>query len=425
MNKKSILGLIIFACLITSCLFVGVNVFINQGSKIDAKQNQSYNAKDNTEKKQTDSTLTSTKVNLETDEPWLSTNPSDVDPTSNVLTDRASNDTAVGGKTVTTEPEGSAKEAEVADAKDTFGDAIQASAKLQLIVDSKKVDYKAYIPDKMIMDSQLELALAIDNPDIRVDAEAAILFDVNTGNVLYHKNAVQPMFSASTAKLLTSLVALDWCQEDEQITVGDEIKMIAPDSTRAYLREGQVLTVRNVLEGMLLPSGNDAAYVMAAYVGRKSLQNMYVGRDEAIEEFGRLMNLKAKKLGVKNSVFKTPDGYDAIGQYTTAYDMGLIGMEAAKNALITEISNKAESRNIFISGEDVTWENTNKLVKRYSGEYYSNAIGLKTGTSTMAGRCLVGAAQRDGKEVVCVILDSSAAGRWEDAIALLKYGLKQ
>ena len=91
---------------------------------------------------------------------------------------------------------------------------------------------------------------------------------------------------------------------------------------------------------MLVPSGNDAAYVLAAYVGRKSLQNSDASLKEAIPEFIRLMNEKAKSLGALNSVFKTPDGYDAIGQYTTAYDMGLIGMAAANNETIVEICSK-------------------------------------------------------------------------------------
>ena len=104
--------------------------------------------------------------------------------------------------------------------------------------------------------------------------------------------------------------------------------------------------------------------------------------------------------------------------------MGLIGMAAAANETITEVSSQGSSRNVFPSGQDVTWSNTNKLVKKYSGQYYSHAIGLKTGTSTMAGKCLIAAAKEGERRVVCAILDSSSAGRWEDAITLLKYGLE-
>jgi D-alanyl-D-alanine carboxypeptidase (penicillin-binding protein 5/6) len=293
----------------------------------------------------------------------------------------------------------------------------------KLICDCSKIDYKSFIPE-MSMSTQLEDALDITNPDLQVEAGAAILFDADTKEVLFYKNPVQAMFPASTAKLLTSLVALEWCSESEEVTIGDEITMLASDSTRAYLEQGEILTVRNLLEGMLVPSGNDAAYAVAAYVGRKSLEEPEATKEEAINEFIRLMNQKAKEVGVTNSCFKTPDGYDAVGQYTTAYDMGLIGIAAAGESTITEIAQKSEARNIFPSGEDVTWEATNKLIKQYSGQYYSYAIGLKTGTSTMAGRCLVAAAEKDGRKVVCVVMDASSAGRWEDAITMLEYGLE-
>jgi D-alanyl-D-alanine carboxypeptidase (penicillin-binding protein 5/6) len=176
---------------------------------------------------------------------------------------------------------------------------------------------------------------------------------------------------------------------------------------------------------MLLPSGNDAAYAIAAYVGRKSLDDSKVSKEAAIAEFVRLMNKEAKSLGAKNSCFKTPDGYDAIGQYTTAYDMGLIGVAAANNSTIVEVSSKSKSSNTYVSGEEITWKNTNKLINRDYGDlYYSNAIGLKTGTTTMAGRNIVAAGKRNGRTVVCVVMDSTLEGRWEDAISLLRYGLK-
>ncbi len=425
MNKKNLIGLILFACFITATLYLSANLLMKQGVQADNGQVQTYTKDDNnnksTEAEQLEESSSSTDIQEEEDlkgdtvevpaldqaeitqeeednseiivdvnetEPWLSTNPSDMGST--VVEDTSST-------TVYEAPD--------------------------LILNSKDVDYEKYIPQMMI-DNVLETALDISNPGIDVDAEAAILFDAETNDVLYYKNAVQAEFPASTAKLLTCLVALSMCSVDEQVTLGDEISMIASDSTRANLISGEVLTIHNLLEGMLLPSGNDAAYAVAAYVGRKSLVKPDASKEEAVEEFIRLMNEYAEELGVKNSCFKTPDGYDAIGQYTTAYDMGLIGVAAANNEIITEISQKSKSRNIFISGRDVTWINTNKLITQYSGQYYSKAIGLKTGTSTMAGRCLIAAAEKDGKRVVCVIMDSSAAGRWEDAISLLQYGLE-
>jgi len=333
-------------------------------------------------------------VDITDKEPWLSANPSE---------------------------EGSAPVA--VEEPDQSVEADSTTAALQLIQDCEKVDYEAYIPE-MKVDSKIKEALDITNPQIEVDASAAILFDAKTGDVMYYKNAVDPVFPASTAKLLTALVALEWCEEEEEITVGEEIKMIAPDSSRAYLKEGQILTVRSMLEGMLVPSGNDAAYAMATYVGRKSLQKENASKEEAVIEFIRLMNQKASDLGVKNSCFKTPDGYDAIGQYTTAYDMGMIGLAAVKLETIVAICKKSSARNIFISGEDVTWDSTDAIITKWSGHYYSCAIGLKTGTSTMAGRCIISAGRKDGKEVVCAVMDSSSVGRWNDAVKLLEYGLQ-
>lgn len=461
MNRKSLLGLILFAILISVGLFVGAKYLtdrsrneIDHGAgaptgsaaeltgapvadltgaaaaentdndtaeltgnpapeqvdeltseQVDASATESM---DDSAAKPEDSPVAEPTPTPSSEEPGLSTDPSDAGSASGAI------------PTVTLSPE------PVKSNEDTQVDsAAGANAYLlpQLIYDCKDVDYMSYIPT-MVTDSELEAALNIKNPDLEIDANAAILFDAKTKKVLYYKNPVEAKFPASTAKLLTSLVTLQWCKVEEQVTIGDEIKMIASDSTRARLKQGQILTIQNLLEGLLVPSGNDAAYAIAVYVGRKSLDNTGASKEEAVNEFVRLMNETAADLGVRNSSFKTPDGYDAIGQYTTAYDLGLIGIAAAKNTVITQICQKSKARNVFVSGEDVTWTNTNKLVTRYSGQYYSRAIGLKTGTSTMAGKCLIAAAEDNGKEVVCVVLDSSSEGRWEDAIALLKYGLK-
>jgi D-alanyl-D-alanine carboxypeptidase (penicillin-binding protein 5/6) len=427
MNKKSLLGLLLFACLVTAGLYAGANYFIRlesnshigtQEEADSTKDRLGQNISDNStaeaaaqKPEMTGDTGSSNAVDIGAQEPWLSSNPSDIgDENARIPLSPTPMVTSQGS------------EADVKKTEDTFSTSVKEVKAPELIIDSEKVDYMSFIPE-IIMDSELEVAFDIPNPSLTVDAEAAILFDAETKEIIYHKNALQAVFPASTAKLLTALVALDWCTEDEEVTIGEEVTMIGSGSTTAYLNEGQILTIRNLLAAMLLPSGNDAAYAIAAYVGRKSLQDTEASKEEAVAEFIRLMNLEAKTHGVKNSCFKTPDGYDAIGQYTTAYDMGLIGVAAADNELIVEVTDQGKSRNIFPSGEDVTWYNTNKLVKQGYEQYYSKAIGLKTGTSTMAGRCLVAAAEEGGRKVVCAIMDSSSSGRWDDAIALLKYGL--
>ncbi len=438
MNKKSIAGLLIFCCLFMAVLFYGATILAGNGSDAGADQNSKTVTEDHTQKKDSSDSVnaqvdnqSSGEQDLANEELWLFTNPSDTG------TKDSENNRAEGTSPV---PDDVAEDASQGDGEVAGGleeENIQASALAtnikngavletevcQLIVDSSQVDYEAYVP-AMASDTMLEQALAIDNPNLNVDAEAAILFDAKTKEVLYYKNPVTAVFPASTTKLLTALVALDWCRLDEEVRIGDEVKLIARDSTRAYLSPGEVLTIRNLLEGMLLPSGNDAAYAMAAYVGRKVLNREMACREDSVREFVRLMNEKAKALGAINSCFKSPDGYDAIGQYTTAYDMGMIGLAAAQNETIQEICKKSSSRNIFPSGEDVTWNNTNSLIKKNSGRYYSPCIGLKTGTSTMAGRCLIAAGRKNGREVVCAVMNSSSTGRWEDAITLMNYGLE-
>ena len=294
--------------------------------------------------------------------------------------------------------------------------------KIPLIYDCHSIDYMSYVPE-MVFNRELETSLNIINPEIKLVASSAILFDANTGEILFYKNPVKPVFPSSTSKLLSALVALEWCTGDEVVTVGDEIRMIASDSSKAKLKRGQVLTTSTVLEGMLLPSGNDAAYVMATYVGRKSLKNPEATKEKAVKEFVRLMNLKASELGAINSCFITPDGYDAIGQYTTAYDIGLIGLAAVKNDTILRITQLSRVNKKIISGETIAWNNTNALIRKDSSWYYSYAIGLKTGTTTMAGRCLISAAKKDNRVVVSVIMNSTSEGRWRDSIKLLKFGL--
>lgn len=410
MHKKNIIGLTIFAGIVTVGLFVGATFLINQDSKTDKLKSPAITSDANASQKKSNSTdLKTSKSSKNSDDKVVqSENTKDSSNSGNSKQEKTAK--------ITSGPDKS-------DAAEADTKAVSAIPDLQLIIDSSKVNYKQYIPD-MVYDKALKEALNIDNPKLTINAKSAILIDANTKQVLYYKKAVTARFPASTAKLLTSLVALDWCKVNEKITVGDEVTMIAPDSTRAYLRPGEKLTLRNLLEGMLLPSGNDAAYATAAYVGRKSLQNPNATKKEAVKEFVRLMNLKAEELGVKNSCFKSPDGYDCIGQYTTAYDMALIGLAASDNKAILNVTKKARSRNILRSGQDLTWTNTNKLINRYSGEYYPYAIGLKTGTSTMAGKNLIAAARKGGKKVICVIMNSSSVGRWEDAIKLLKYGLK-
>lgn len=291
-----------------------------------------------------------------------------------------------------------------------------------LILDSKTVDFMSYIPE-LEVDSEVKNTLKITRPAMKLEAASAILFN-SDGIVLHYKNALKPVFPGSTSKLLTALVSLDWVEMDDRIKVGREIEMVPKDSSVAGLKTGEKLDVATLLNAMLLPSGNDAAYVMAVHVGRKSLGKPNAKCESAVTEFVRLMNEKAQLLGAKNSCFVTPDGYDALGQYTTAYDLGLIALEAAKNKKITKITKKTSVKAVLISGERFTWNNTNLLLNKNSQWYNANAFGLKTGSTTMAGKCLISAAKSENGMVVSVVMNSTSNGRWSDSNKLLNYGIQ-
>lgn len=472
MNKKSVLGLLLFSSIVITGMFFGTMLMIRQGSETNNNQfQQELGSEVDESSKSTnqvsDNSNLDNAIDIVSEDEWFYTDSindnsniedftqvqdneeinsyedsdnsnengdSVIDDTEENTEENTSTEDNINTEENTnTNPDGldgsvNHANSDTINSQDTnqteeaLGGSIVELPDMQLIYDCNKVDYMAYIPE-MVFDSKIEIALDISNPSLDINAKSAILFDANTREVLYYKDPVEPVFPASTSKLLTALLALDWCMEEEEVTVGDELDLVASDSTLARIKKGQVLTIRNLIEGMLVPSGNDAAYVVAAYVGRKSLGDENASLKEAIPEFIRLMNNKAKSLGAINSCFKTPDGYDAIGQYTTAYDMGMIGLAAASNDTIVEVCNKTRARNIFVDGYDVTWNTTNSLIKKDSGRYYPYCMGLKTGTSTMAGRCLISFAKKDGKEVVSVVMNSDTTGRWEDSIKLLNYGL--
>ena len=411
MKKKSVLGLLLLSCVITSGMFYGTMFLMRQQAYLNSEQ--AHLKEDN--KKDSDKSIDAI---IEDEKAYADARNDNKNKTEEV--DSSNKDEPEDKE----DPKNSEEndEDDKTDSEETLGDNVAELP--DLIGDSSQVDYMKYIPE-MVIDSNIKKALDIKNPSLDINAKSAILIDVNTKRVLYYKDPVVPVFPASTAKLLTALVSLELCTQDEKVTVGDELDLVASDSTVANLRKGQVLTIRNLIEGMLLPSGNDAAYVLAAYVGKKSLGNKKAGIDESVPEFIRLMNKKAKGLGAVNSCFKTPDGYDAFGQYTTAYDMGMIGIAAARNKTIVEVCKQSSSTNKFLDGTEVTWRNTNALIRKDSGLYYSYCIGLKTGTTTMAGKCLISLAKKDDKQVLSVVMKSDSSGRWNDSIKLLDYGLSK
>lgn len=267
--------------------------------------------------------------------------------------------------------------------------------------------------------------------EISLDAQGAILIDQRTGKALYQKNADQRLYPASTTKILTALVALENGNLDDTVTVGKEVLMVPWDSSKAFLSEGERLTLRELLKGMLLPSGNDAAETIAVYIARKCSADMSLDETKAIGVFVRMMNERAKQLGANDSSFANPHGYDDEHHYTTPHDLALIAREAMKKEFFREVVATSEysTGNQAAAGDEGSrgavqhiWVNSNALINRGSKGYYEYATGVKTGYTAIAGHCVVSSASKGGIDLIAVVMDSTSAGRWDDSKKLLEYG---
>lgn len=251
-----------------------------------------------------------------------------------------------------------------------------------------------------------------------VNARNAYLWDIQSNTILYEKESDQRIAPASTAKMLTAITVMDFCDEDEQVSVGREVQMIAGDASRAWLNPGNELTVHQLLDALLLPSGNDAAYTLAVYTGRKINGDDNASIEEALASFVEAMNEKATEVGAADSNFTSPDGYDDSDQYTTAHDLACIAKELLESSLLRDIAGSYRIADTWRSGHEVTYTNTNELINPDSQYYYEHAVGLKTGKSVAAGSCLVSAAYIDDELYLCVIMGSTEEGRWTDSLAL-------
>jgi len=258
-----------------------------------------------------------------------------------------------------------------------------------------------------------------DDPNFcEITAVNACVVNAVSGSLLFEKNMHEKIAPASTAKMLTALTVLEYCAPDDSVTVGPEITMVSSDSSIAWLYEGDVLTVRQLLIALLLPSGNDAAYVLAVHTGRRIAQDDSLTARQYIDIFIIAMNEKAQSAGTSSSIFLTPDGYDAQGQYTTAYDMSQIARACLNSTCLSEIISSYSIYEKWQCGREVTYNNTNELLNPGSTFYYPEAIGLKTGNSSEAGACLVSAAEIGGKTYICVIMGASEESRFSDTVSL-------
>lgn len=228
-------------------------------------------------------------------------------------------------------------------------------------------------------------------PDI--SASAAAVVELSTGKLLYGKNEEASMTMASTTKILTALLTLEYGDLDTEFTVDSNAIMV--EGSSMGLQKGDRVTLRTLACGMLLSSGNDAANAAAVRIAG------------SLPEFAALMNQRAAQLGMTGSSFVTPSGLDAEGHFSTALDMAKLACAALRNEDFRAICSQTSMKVQFGSPPADRWlKNHNKLLTTYEG-----CIGVKTGFTKLSGRCLVSAAERDGVTLVCVTL--KAPNDWD------------
>lgn len=258
--------------------------------------------------------------------------------------------------------------------------------------------------------------------DNRISAGGALVYDTASRKLLYSKNGEAKLYPASMTKLLTAITALEYGTDGMEFTAGSELELVAKDASTAGLEAGMRFTFPMLLDMMMLPSGNDAAYVVAAAIGRASLEDDTASVQDAVAEFARMMNECARSLGAENSHFVTPDGYHDPEHYTTPIDMLLITRKAMEMPAIRKSVGQISARVKMLTGQDVTYRNSNQLLQPESPYYYPGCIGVKTGFTNEAGNCLASAAQKNGREIIVIVMNAGSDQRYTDSIALLDYG---
>ena len=235
-----------------------------------------------------------------------------------------------------------------------------------------------------------------------INSRAYVVIDRKTNMVLYGKNENQKRKMASTTKIMTATIIIENCNLDETIEVSK--KAAGTGGSRLGLKAGDKITIRDLLYGLMLRSGNDAAIALAEYAGG------------SIEGFAELMNKKASELNLTNTHFETPHGLDSDEHYTTAYELSLLSNYALQNSVFAKIVNTKE-HTININGYPKALSNTNELLGNFEGVY-----GIKTGFTNGANRCLVTACKRNDIDIICVVLGADTKKfRTQDSIKLINY----
>ena len=289
--------------------------------------------------------------------------------------------------------------------------------------------------------------------DKEIGSGYAVLYDATADKLIYSFDGSSKCYPASTTKILTAIVSSKILKKDYVITVGDEIKLIDWDSSTAGLEVGMKLTYEMMLDALLLPSGNDAAYTLAVTTARVYKNDPKLSNEKAVKVFAELMNKAAKEIGCKGSHFVCPDGIHDDNHYTTAEDLARIAAYARTVPIVMNSCKKShvewelianghenDKKNSKASDDDseedtpfddveysnhIEWFNSNKLINPESGQYSKYADGMKTGFTDEAGTCLVSSATMNGHTMIAVVMKSeSNYNKYRHSNLLFQTGFK-
>jgi len=260
-------------------------------------------------------------------------------------------------------------------------------------------------------------------PQYGIKAEAGLLMDLTTGEILYSKNPDKPMYPASLTKVMTAILVIEDLNLEDVVVIDDKSPFV--DGSKMYLTPGEELTVLQLLNVMLVKSANDAALALGRY------------HSGSIEEFSKAMNERAAELGATNSNFMNPNGLHDPEHVTTAHDLGLIASHAMTLPLFREIvkktrltiapTNKQSEVRVYNNSNKLLWAEGSKYKMNYKGNRinikYDIVNGVKTGYTTKAQQCIIASAKDGDKEMLSVILKTDANSIYADARTLLDFGL--
>ncbi|MBO7738386.1 MAG: D-alanyl-D-alanine carboxypeptidase [Clostridia bacterium] len=245
---------------------------------------------------------------------------------------------------------------------------------------------------------------------------------MTSGVFVFSKGEDKVVYPGSTSKLITALFALTVLPAEKVITAGDELDMVKPGSSVAYIKKGHMLTVEMLIQAMMMPSGNDAAYVLSAAVGRAIRCDDGISAVEALTAFIDGVNAYCLQIGLCGTVITTPDGYAGEEQYTTTEDMTIVAKLASQNEIISKYASMSRANVVYESGHTNTWVNTNKLLDTESSYYSPCVKGLKTGSINGEYSLVFSFEFDDGRKYIAGVFGADDKNtRFEDAKIIIGY----